>query len=76
MSDAEASSCTGQKLTDEAMKGLIPFAGTLGIELVSAEPGRVEGRLAWSQEMCTAGGVLHGEALMAMADTFGAVCAH
>ena len=76
MSDTKAGGGAERELTDEAMKGLIPFAGALGIELVSAEPERVEGRLAWSEDRCTAGGVLHGGALMAMADTFGAVCAY
>jgi 1,4-dihydroxy-2-naphthoyl-CoA hydrolase len=54
---------------------LMPFAVELGIELDAAEPGEVRGRLAWSPERCTAGGVMHGGALMALADTLGAVCA-
>src|SRR5688572_4079954 len=54
---------------------MVPLTGVLGIEVVSAEPGRVRGRMAWSAELCTAGGVLHGGALMAFADTLGAVCA-
>ncbi len=74
MSESEAGGAQ-QRLTHERMTDLVPFAGTLGVELVSAEPERVTGRLAWSPERCTAGGVLHGGALMAMADTLGAVCA-
>ena len=31
--------------------------------------------LDWRAELCTAGGVLHGGALMSLADTAGAVCA-
>lgn len=58
------------------MTEIIPFSSTLGIELVSATPERVEGRLAWSPEKCTADGVLHGGALIAMADNFGAMCAY
>ena len=78
MADARrAGGGTGrERLTGEAMKRLVPIADTLGLELVSAEPGRVEGRLAWSQDKRTAGGVLHGGTLVAMADTLGAVCAH
>lgn len=76
MSDTKAGGGAERELTNEATKGLIPFAGAPGIELVSAEPERVEGRLACSEDRCTAGGVLHGGALMAMADTFCAVCAH
>lgn len=76
MSDSKASSGTGRRLTHEVMAELVPFAATLGLELVSATPERVEGRLAWSPGRCTAGGVLHGGALMAMADNFGGVCAY
>lgn len=53
----------------------IPFAATLGIELTAAEAAEVRGRLAWAEERCTAGGTLHGGALMGLADTLGAICA-
>jgi 1,4-dihydroxy-2-naphthoyl-CoA hydrolase len=53
----------------------IPFASRLGIELASAEPSEVRGRMAWAEERCTAVGTLHGGALMAFADTLGAICA-
>ena len=77
MSDSEASEGSpGQRLTHETMTALVPFAGTLDLELVSAEPERVEGRLSWAPERCTSGGVLHGGALMAVADNFGGVCAY
>jgi uncharacterized protein (TIGR00369 family) len=45
------------------------------MEIVSATPGSVEAKLAWARERCTAGGVLHGGALMTLADSAGAVCA-
>ena len=54
---------------------VVPFAGLVGVRLVSAIPEEVKGRLEWSEERCTAGGVLHGGALMTMADTLGALCA-
>ncbi|WP_078594718.1 PaaI family thioesterase [Streptomyces sp. NRRL S-920] len=54
---------------------LVPFAGHLGITLEEAGPDRVEGTLPWSPELCTVGGVLHGGAVMTLADTVGAVCA-
>ena len=76
MSGLEVSGGSGKRLTYEDVMGLIPFANTLGLELVSAAPERVEGRLAYSSHRCTAGGVLHGGALMAMADNFGGVCAY
>jgi len=54
---------------------LMPFAVASGVELDRAEPGEVAGRLPWAPGRCTAGGVLHGGALMTLADTVGAVCA-
>jgi 1,4-dihydroxy-2-naphthoyl-CoA hydrolase len=54
---------------------LMPFTRTLGIELVAANAKEVVARLAWSPERCTAGGVLHGGAVMALADSTGGMCA-
>ena len=67
----------GQMDSDEAsaMVALMPFAVAVGVELDSVSPGEVVGRLPWAPERCTAGGVLHGGALMTLADTTGAVCA-
>ena len=38
---------------------LMPFAQTLGVELVAASPDEVRSRLDWHERLCTAGGVLH-----------------
>ncbi|MFF8953571.1 PaaI family thioesterase [Streptomyces sp. NPDC014940] len=54
----------------------MPFAAGLGIELREATADRAVGTLAWAPEVCTAGGALHGGALMALADSVGAVCAY
>jgi 1,4-dihydroxy-2-naphthoyl-CoA hydrolase len=54
---------------------MMPFAAKLGIELDTATADEVTSRLRWQADLCTAGGVLHGGALMAFADTLGAVCA-
>ena len=54
----------------------VPFAALLGVEIVSAEAEEVRGTMAWTPERCTVDGVLHGGALMAFADTLGAVCAY
>jgi 1,4-dihydroxy-2-naphthoyl-CoA hydrolase len=54
---------------------LVPFAAELGVEVQAAAPEEVRGTMAWAPERCTAGGVLHGGALMAFADTLGAICA-
>jgi uncharacterized protein (TIGR00369 family) len=59
----------------DRLLALIPFAVASGVELDHASPDEVVGRLAWAPERCTAGGVLHGGALMTLADTVGAVCA-
>ena len=55
--------------------GAMPFATALGVVLDAAAPDEVRGRLAWSPERCTAGGVMHGGALMALADSLGGICA-
>ena len=61
--------------TDQLL-ALMPFAVATGIELDSAPPDEVVGRLAWAPNRCTAGGLIHGGALMTLADSIGAVCAH
>jgi uncharacterized protein (TIGR00369 family) len=52
-----------------------PFAGLLGLEVTDAAPEEVRGKLAWAEDRCTAGGIMHGGALMGFADTLGGVCA-
>jgi len=41
----------------------------------TATPELVEGTMAWAPERCTVGGIVHGGALMSVADTIGALCA-
>jgi len=53
------------------MKGLLP--DLLGIDLTEAAQERVVATLAVRQELCTVGNSLHGGAIMAFADTLGAV---
>ena len=53
----------------------MPFAVTLGIEITEASPDGVTATLDHRAELCTTAGVLHGGALMTLADTVGAVCA-
>jgi 1,4-dihydroxy-2-naphthoyl-CoA hydrolase len=57
------------------LRDAMPFAALIGVELLEAEPELVRARLAWTPERCTAAGVMHGGALMALADTCGGVCA-
>lgn len=54
---------------------LMPFAATLGIRITTADKDEVIGELDWRPELTTAGGILHGGALMALADSIGAACA-
>lgn len=53
----------------------MPFSVACGIEVDAAGPEEVRARMAWSEERCTAGGVLHGGALMTLADSVGGICA-
>jgi uncharacterized protein (TIGR00369 family) len=51
----------------------LPFAELLGVELVSAEPDRIVAEMTVREELCTQPAVLHGGAIMAFADTLGAI---
>jgi uncharacterized protein (TIGR00369 family) len=53
----------------------VPFAAELGVEFLRDTKEEVQARLAWTPQRCAPGGVLHGGALMALADNCGAVCA-
>jgi len=52
----------------------MPFAELLGVEVLAASPEEVRARIAWEERLCTAGGILHGGALMSLADAAGAYC--
>lgn len=65
---------SGQPAAD-ALLAVMPFAVRLGIVLDAAGPQQVTGRLAWAPDLCTAGGLLHGGVLMALADSLGGACA-
>lgn len=49
------------------------FPGLMGVRVVDATPERILGELTVRPDLCTAGGILHGGAYMAFADTLGAV---
>jgi uncharacterized protein (TIGR00369 family) len=49
------------------------FPGLMGVRIVSLEPERVVAEMPVRADLCTAGGILHGGAYMAFADTLGAV---
>jgi uncharacterized protein (TIGR00369 family) len=60
----------------EELVAMMPFAAGLGVVLDAATPAEVRGRLAWAPQLCSTGGLLHGGALMALADSFGGICAY
>lgn len=49
------------------------FPGLMGITLTEATPERVVATMQVRPDLCTGGGILHGGAYMAFADTLGAV---
>jgi 1,4-dihydroxy-2-naphthoyl-CoA hydrolase len=68
VSDAAAS-------VTEAIQQAIPFARTLGIQVIADQPEEVRCRLEWSDSLSGAGVGLHGGAIMALADCTGGICA-
>ena len=51
----------------------MPFSNLMGVEIVERTKDRVRGRLTVREDLCTAGGILHGGAYMAFADALGAI---
>ena len=51
----------------------LPFAELLGIQFISASPARIVAEMTVREELCTIPAVLHGGAIMALADTLGAM---
>ncbi len=49
------------------------FPGLMGVRLIELTPERVVAEMVVRPDLCTAGGILHGGAYMAFADTLGAV---
>ena len=49
------------------------FPGLIGMQLIEVTPERVVGSLEVRPDLCTTGEILHGGAIMAFADTLGAV---
>lgn len=54
-------------------KTSMPFSDFLGVEFVEVTPERVVARLEVRPELCTVPAVLHGGAVMALADALGGV---
>ena len=65
-------------MTDELTAQLhaaMPFTAVLGASALKVAPDEVVLRLDWDATRCTTGGLLHGGALMALADAAGGWCA-
>jgi 1,4-dihydroxy-2-naphthoyl-CoA hydrolase len=58
----------------EIQKRIQPlFPGLMGVEITEAAPDKIVASMLVRSDLCTAGGVCHGGAFMAFADTIGAV---
>ena len=62
-------------LTTQTMRELMPLCAHMDMDLVHATPEEVVGTMRWSAETTTAGGAMHGGALMSLADTIGGAVA-
>jgi uncharacterized protein (TIGR00369 family) len=51
----------------------MPFAKLMGLEVSEASPDKIVAQLKVREDLCTAGGIMHGGAMMAMADSVGAI---
>ena len=64
---------------DDALTALahdqMPFTEALGLRIERGSADEVVASADWAGDRCTAGGVLHGGYLMALADSVGAMCA-
>lgn len=63
-----------QKAT-QFIQSQMPLCATLGMKVVKMAPDAVVVALDWHEKLCTANGLLHGGALMALADAAGGACA-
>jgi uncharacterized protein (TIGR00369 family) len=51
----------------------MPFSKLIGVEVTEASADAIRGALVVRADLCTAGGILHGGAIMAFADALGAI---
>ena len=52
---------------------LMPFSKAMGVQVSEASPGRIIATMLVREDLCTAGSILHGGAIMAFADALGAI---
>ena len=58
---------------NDGIPGSKPFPRLMGVEVLEAEKTRVRARLTVRPDLCTSGHIMHGGAIMAFADTLGAI---
>ena len=75
MPDQDAQTSSAPTATSASLVDLMPFTKMLGVTFEVATKDEVRARLSWAPSLCTSGGVLHGGALMSLADSAGAACA-
>lgn len=63
---------TDASLADQLNANPMPFATLMGIRFVSATPDEVVAEMDVREDLCTIGSILHGGAVMALADSVGA----
>jgi 1,4-dihydroxy-2-naphthoyl-CoA hydrolase len=61
------------EMLEKIARDPLPFAKLLGIEFTSATADQIVARMTVRDDLCTRPAVLHGGAIMAFADTLGAV---
>jgi uncharacterized protein (TIGR00369 family) len=62
-------------MTTELLRSSMPLCDRLGMRVRTGAPELVELELDWSPTLCTTAGLLHGGAVMALADSAGGACA-
>ena len=65
-------------MTDEmtaSLNELMPLGALLGLTAHSTDKDETVLSMAWRPDLCTTGGLLHGGAIMALADSAGGACA-
>lgn len=58
------------------VRNAMPLCATLGVDAEEMTPQRVVLTLAWRPDLCTSNGLMHGGAVMALADAAGGACAY
>ena len=60
---------------NEQIHEAMPLCKTIGIVTRIWQPDLVEMELAWDESLCTSAALMHGGAVMALADSAGGACA-